>query len=242
MTRILIAAILAGVLSGVFVTAVQALRVTPLIIEAEHYEKSEQASEHAHDADASGGAVAPHPHEAETWGPEDGLERTIYTLLTNVLVGVAFSLILVAGILATNSPITLTSGLVWGLGGFIAFVMAPNFGLSPELPGMQAAELQQRQIWWFATVAATAIALMIFAFKQKIVWMAGGLLLLLLPHIIGAPMPDDHTSLVPADLAARFVVATLVTSFLFWLVLGGTLGFLVERFGKNTSLKSPAGT
>ena len=38
-----------------------------------------------------------------------------------------------------------------------------------------------------------------------------------------------HESPVPANLAAEFVVATIVTSFLFWLVLSGALGWLGQR-------------
>lgn len=230
--RFLLAAILAGVLSGVFVTAVQALRVTPLILEAETYENAGgEAQAHSNEA----GKEVPadqHATEAsgdEAWAPEDGIERTLYTMLTNVLVGVSFSLLLTAGILLTNSALSFQSGLVWGLCGFIAFVLAPNFGLSPELPGMDAADLGLRQTWWFMTVVATSAALFLFAFKRQILWMLGGLALLVAPHIYGAPLPEVHESIVPANLAAEFVIATIVTSFLFWLVLGGSLGWLVQR-------------
>ncbi len=224
LTRILLAAILAGVLSGVFVTAVQALRVTPLILEAETYENSGGAADtHSHEA-----GTADH-HDGEAWAPENGIERTLYTMLSNVLVGVSFSLILIAGVLLTKSALSFKSGLVWGLCGFIAFVLAPNFGLSPELPGMDAADLGESQIWWVMTVTATSAALMIFAFKRQILWMLGGLVLLVAPHIYGAPLPAGHDSIVPANLAAEFAIATIVTSFLFWLVLGGLLGWLVQR-------------
>ena len=235
LTKILLAAIVAGVLSGIFATGVQAVRVTPLILAAEAIENSGGPAGHEH-AEEAGGAIAPHAHDA--WAPQDGLERTFYTLLTNVLAGVAFSLILVAAILLTNSVLTLKTGLVWGLGGFIAFVLAPNFGLPPELPGMQAADLQQRQIWWVATIIATAGALLIFAFKQQIFWIVGGLALLLAPHIFGAPAPVVHDSQIPAELAASFAVATLVASFLFWLFLGGALGYLIERASINAPEKS----
>jgi predicted cobalt transporter CbtA len=94
---------------------------------------------------------------------------------------------------------------------------------------MDAAELGARQAWWIATVLATATALLIFAFRQQIYWMLAGLALLIAPHIYGAPHLATHESVVPANLAAEFVVATIVTSFLFWLVLGGTLGWLGQR-------------
>jgi cobalt transporter subunit CbtA len=237
LTRFLLAAILAGVLAGVFVTAVQAIRVTPLILKAETYENAgSKTKAHSHDSKTN---EADDHHASDiagdlTWAPEDGIERALFTLLTNVLVGVSFSLILTAGILITKSRLSFRSGLVWGLCGFIAFVLAPNFGLSPELPGMDAANLVQRQIWWFVTVVATSAALLIFAFKQQLGWMLAGLVLIVAPHLYGAPLPDTHNSLVPANLAAEYVIATVVTSFLFWLVLGGALGWLVQHRVMNT--------
>jgi len=35
---------------------------------------------------------------------------------------------------------------------------------------------------------------------------------------------------VPAELAARFAVASLVVSGLFWMVLGGFAGYFYDRF------------
>ena len=232
LTRILLAAILAGVLSGVFVTAVQALRVTPLIVEAETYEKV-GAVDGTHDHTAAHHGASNEQTGADEkssiWAPEDGIERNFYTMLANILVGVSFSLILSAGILLTKSSVNFKSGLVWGICGFIAFVLAPNFGLPPELPGMKAADLNERQIWWLVTVVATSAALMIFAFRHQILWLLGGLAVLLAPHLYGAPKNTVRESAVPADLAAQFVVATMVTSFLFWLTLGGLLGWMIER-------------
>jgi len=232
LTRFLLAAILAGVLAGVFVTAVQAIRVTPLILKAETFENSgneTRAHSHGHDNHADDGHHANDATDDAAWAPHDGIERTLYTLLTNMLVGVSFSMILSAGILLTKSKLSFRSGLVWGLCGFVAFVLAPNFGLSPELPGMDAAGLVERQIWWFATVVGTSAALLIFAFKQQLGWMLAGLVLIVAPHLYGAPVSKTHNSIIPANLAAEFVVATVVTSFLFWLVLGGALGWLVQH-------------
>ncbi len=235
-TRILLAALLAGVLSGVFVTAVQALKVTPLILEAEKYENGEMADgEPVAKPTEQTGQMEGHgeDHGGEMWSPENGLERTSYTLLANVLVGVSFSLLLIGGVLLTRSSLDFHSGLLWGVCGFVAFVLAPNFGLSPELPGMDAADLYERQYWWSATVVATAGALLIFAFKRKLPWMIGGLVLLVSPHIYGAPQPPGGEGIIPATLAAEFVVATIVTSLLFWLVLGGSLGWLIARTTKS---------
>jgi len=222
--RIVLAALVAGVLAGGFATAAQNVRVIPLILQAETYETGEAGQGH----DQTGNAAA-HEAAAEPWAPADGIERTLSTLAANVLVGVAFSLILTSGILLSRQAIGLSSGIVWGACGFIAFVLAPNFGLPPELPGMAAADLPARQTWWAATVALTAAGLWIFAFQRGIAWMALGLALILAMHVFGAPQPEAHASAVPANLAAEFAVATIVTSAAFWVILGGLLGFSLQK-------------
>lgn len=226
--RILLLAIFAGAAAGVFATAVQQWRVVPLILEAERYEDAEEGG-NAHSHGESGEEVAAAEAQEETWGPEDGFERTFYTGLANVVIGVGFSLMLTAAVLVFNQTLTLSSGLVWGMAGFITFALAPNFGLPPELPGMPAGDLVERQIWWLATAACTAVALALFAFRQSLPFVLLGLVLILAPHIYGAPQPIDHESLVPANLAAEFATASVVASVLFWLFLGGLLGWLFER-------------
>lgn len=248
LVRVLLAAIFAGVIAGAFVSVAQTYRVIPLILEAESYESgghSHASAEHSH-GEAGHAHDEPDPDaEAagnnETWAPSDGFERMFFTFVSNVVVGIAFSMILTAGILLARQSITLKSGLVWGICGFVVFVLAPNFGLPPELPGMAAGELQARQFWWIATVICTGAGLWLFAFKRGAIWMAAGLVLVLAPHVYGAPQPDSHESAVPAHLAAEFAVATMVTSALFWLVLGGSLGWLLARQARVQGAAEPSG-
>src|SRR5258706_524177 len=47
-------------------------------------------------------------------------------------------------------------GLVWGLAGFTVFTLAPGLGLPPQLPGVPAAPLLSRQIWWVLAALAAA--------------------------------------------------------------------------------------
>ncbi|MEM7464326.1 MAG: CbtA family protein [Pseudomonadota bacterium] len=231
--RILLAAIFAGVIAGAFASAAQSYRVIPLILEAETYETGSHS--HGSEGHSHGSEGAEAAGEAEAWGPADGFERTFFSVISNVLVGVAFSMILTAGILIAREKISFKSGLVWGVCGFVAFVLAPNLGLPPELPGMVAGDLQARQWWWLATVICTAGGLWLFAFKSGIGWMAAGLVLIVAPHIYGAPHPDTIESAVPANLAAEFATATMVASALFWLVLGGALGWLLAREASQQS-------
>jgi len=229
--RVLLAATLAGVAAGVFATAAQSLRVTPLILQAETYENAGVPA-HSHGEAATGAHT--HDHGEEGWAPADGLGRTFFTLLANVVVGAGFALLVTAAVLVTGWRVTLKNGFAWGLAGFATFVLAPAIGLPPELPGTVAADLTARQVWWLATVVATAGGLGIFAFSWRSghwqpLWIIAGVVLLAAPHLYGAPQPHEHESLVPAHLAVEFVVASIATGFVYWLFLGGLLGFLLDR-------------
>jgi cobalt transporter subunit CbtA len=227
LVRVLLAAIAAGLLGGLFATAAQAVRVTPLIIAAESYENQAAPEGHVHDHGAT--VIDGHSHGVRAWAPADGWERTLFTLAANMVVGVGFALLVTAAVLVSNQSIDIRSGLLWGLGGFVTFVLAPNLGLPPELPGTVSGDLDARQIWWLAAVACTGAGLCIFAFKRHIAWMAAGVALIALPHVLGAPRAAMHETLAPASLAVEFVVASIATAFVYWLFLGGMLGFLLNK-------------
>ena len=215
---IVFAAVLAGVAAGLFATAVQSARVIPLIQEAETYEQASGSGHHEADGHAEG----------EGWAPEGWLERTTFTVITNVLAAVAFALLLAAAF-ALRGGVDWYVGVLWGLGGYAAFVLAPALGLPPEVPGAATADLGPRQLWWSGTALATGLGLAsIFLFRRPVT-VALGVFLVVLPHLIGAPQPADHHGLAPADLAHAYVVATLVSEFLFWVVLGGLTGFFFAR-------------
>ena len=116
--------------------------------------------------------------------------------------------------------------MFWGLAGFAVFTLAPGLGLPPELPGMPAADLGARQVWWIATAAATAGGLALLAFRGTVLFSLIGVALIIAPHIIGAPQPVSHESAVPADLHHSFVVAVTITNLIFWVVLGGLVGIV----------------
>jgi cobalt transporter subunit CbtA len=221
--RIFFAAALAGLVAGLFATSFQWLRVIPLILEAETYENAAGATA-GHDHDATGADAA-----AEEWAPADGFQRTIYTLLTNVLTGIAFALLLGAAF-ALSGEVDWRRGVYWGMAGFATFMLAPAIGLPPEIPGASAAALQDRQLWWLATVVATGLGLALMLRTKGVEWIALGAVLIAAPHLIGAPQPAEHGGLAPESLAREFAVAALVSGFLFWLVLGAMSGYFYERF------------
>ncbi len=234
-TRVLLAAIIAGMLAGAVAGAFQIWRVTPLILAAEVYEnQSGGASEHGHsEAEHATHASADAAEAEEAWAPGDGLERTAYTLLTNLIMGVGFAFVLAAVVVLSGKAITVQNGVLWGLAGFIVFTLAPATGLAPELPGMPAADLMARQTWWFGTALATAGGIALFALQKNIALKALGVVLLVVPNVVGAPHPPTLESAVPAILAADFAANTLAMLALYWIVLGVSMGWWLNRPGST---------
>ena len=119
---------------------------------------------------------------------------------------------------------------MWGMAGFATFTIAPALGLPPEVPGAMAAEIGARQIWWLSTAAATGVGLWCLVLGGQMWLRALGVVLIVLPHIIGAPQPGEIGGAVPPELAGHFVAASLVTAFVFWAVLGWLAGRFYDRF------------
>ena len=237
--RIILTALAAGLISGVFIWGAHMVKTTPLILAAEVYENSAPggmiggpAEQRKNQTAAPQAEAAPSaPAAEEAWVPSGGTERTLYTLLMDVITSIGFAFLLVGAISLSGREIDWRRGILWGVSGFAAVFLSPSLGLAPELPGMQAADLSARQAWWLGTVVATAAGLALLALQRKPVLRGLGLGLILLPHLIGAPLHAGGAGGgVPAELASEFAVATLAVTGLFWVVLGGLTGYFYNRF------------
>lgn len=223
MQKILVTALVAGCLAGLFAFAVQSFKLTPLILAAEVYEEADaakqEAAPHAHHADA---------HGEEAWEPANGFERNAYRLLADLGVGVGFALLLVGAFALRGDPVDARRGVVWGLAGFAVFSLAPGLGLPPELPTTLAAALELRQLWWVCTAFATALGLYATVFGRSSALRLAGLAVMAAPHIIGAPNPPLG-GIVPTELNAAFAAASLAVMAMFWVVLGAASGWLYNK-------------
>ena len=245
---IVFCAALAGLIVGLLVSALQHVSTTRLIQQAEVFEKAAEAgapdlapsplpaqpAAHQHASaplDTPSAPAAPgHVHDAPAWAPREGLERTFFTVLSNVVTGVGGALILLGLFALRGRPVDWRAGLWWGLAAFVAVLVAPSLGLPPSPPGVPTADLAARQIWWTGTALSTASALALLAFGQR-PWMAAlALALIVSPHLVGAPQPADVQTAVPAALTHQFMVAATVTSLCFWALLGALSGALYPRF------------
>lgn len=246
--RYLLAALAAGLLAGVLMTPVQMARIVPIILHAEEFEgggnhhemagmdhkTAENAAPAAETAMATP-AVEAHDHDAAEASDEKPLllGRFWNTVLSNLVSGAGFGLLLGGVALLSGMTINFRNGVLWGAAGWMAFQFLPSLGLPPELPGFPEVDLHARQVWWVATVGmAIAGMLLLFSRKETLARIAG-IALLVAPHIYGAPQPVDISAPVPAYLAAEFVMAALSTTLFFWLVLGLAMGWLMERAEKH---------
>ncbi len=238
--RVFAAALAAGMLAAVLITGLQAVITTPMILEAETYENAGGGHDHGsheHSEATDGQAAAPaneEVEEEEEWGPQDGLERLLYTFLANIVAAIGFSLLLVVGLTFDKSSSSPEHGILWGIAGFAVFTLAPNLGLAPELPGMPAGDLQARQIWWIVTVLFTGTGLASTVFGNSPALKILGLGLLVLPHVWGAPHSVGESD-VPAELAARFTASTIVLSAVFWVMIGYFSALIFTRLGKKSA-------
>jgi len=236
--RVFSVGLIAGLIAG-FATSILLYFVTaPLILKAEVYET---AAEAAHDQNNGAASEERHPDSVgpeKEWSPADGLERTLLTVVATIVSAIGFALILIAAMLVAGEEITTIRALAWGTGGFAATGLATGLGLAPELPGSAGAFLNDRQIWWITTAFASAFGLYLLIRAPVFFTKLGGLLLLLLPHLIGAPQPHHFISTVPAELAAEFAASSLVIHAVLWAITGVCVGYFWDR----AAISAKAGT
>ena len=227
--NIVVVAALAGAIAGLGMTVAQQLATVPLILKAEVYEQGAAAPAHEH-GDAATAQAGAHQHGNEGWSPADGFERTFFSVLANIVTGVGFALLLVAASELFGGIKNWRQGVFWGLAGFAVFTLAPGLGLPPELPAMPAAALGPRQLWWVATVLCAAIALGLLFFQRSLIAVVAAIALLVAPHLIGAPQPVSYESPIPEGLHHSFIVAVVLSTLVFWVLLGGLAGLFRGRF------------
>jgi predicted cobalt transporter CbtA len=161
-----------------------------------------------------------------------GLEQPASTaemdalVLRNILIGIIFPTVL-AAIYTQRAPHPRAVGwgeaLLWGLGGFIALVLAPALSSPPSLYELPH---QARPVWWLIGAAGALIGLSLLSFGQR--WRWFGVVPLLLPPLLA---PDSATDEVPA----LFVYVDLGLDLLFWLALALATAWVLRRMNAGFS-------
>jgi cobalt transporter subunit CbtA len=248
--RMVTSALFAGFAAGLLAALLHFAFVQKLILEGEQYESGAAVhfagaapADHAHNAAELANPAHDHPdaeaghdHTAETGHSHEHAASTATPAQRNVLTSLFFGLTYVAyGLLLTagfglaqtfGKEISLREGLLWGLAGFAAFQLAPAMGLAPELPGTMAADLTARQIWWLGTAIATAAALGLLGYGKTLPAFGLAILLLAMPHIIGAPELEGYFGVAPPELASAFAARSLGVGLIVWATLGAFAGYL----------------
>jgi cobalt transporter subunit CbtA len=206
-------ALISGAAAGLTLFAIQHWTLQPMIEQAERYEAL---------------AAQPHPSDEPGWQPSGSFQRNLFTALAAMLNGIGLAAILFGVAAMTGLPLSSGQGMLWGLAGLTCFVLAPSLGLPPVPPGAAVAALRDRQLWWVAAVVATAAALWCLIRGRQWPVRVAGIVLALLPHIIGAPAAVQQ-NVVPDQLVRQFAIASVASQAVFWLVLGALGGFVHSR-------------
>lgn len=221
-SRLFITAVFAGAAAGVLAGLLQLVFVQPVLLHTELYESG--ALVHF------GGS----PNSATPALPGFDAVRDVLSVIFTMLTYTGYALIMVAVMALAEdrgAVINARTGIIWGIAGFVAFHFAPGFTLAPEVPGVAAADVAARQVWWFATVISAAIAMWLLAFGTNWLMWGGAVVLLLAPHLIGAPQPDQFAGPVPTELGALFAARAFGVGFVAWVLLGCFAGFFWRREG-----------
>jgi cobalt transporter subunit CbtA len=212
--RMVTSACVAGIAAGLLAALLHYAFVQKYILLGETYESGAAvhfdgvlAGGHDHEAGSQEHDHAAHDHGAA--GETSPLQRNGMTVLFFALLYAAYGLIMVAGFgLAQHfgQRISAREGVLWGIAGFVAIQLAPAIGLAPELPGTVGPDLTDRQVWWALAV-----------------------LLLALPHLIGAPELDGFTGVAPPEVASAFAARSLAVGLVAWSLMGWLAGWMWDR-------------
>lgn len=225
-------AAVAGLVSGLLLSTVQILYVVPLILEAEFYqeiaatEQQEIQGNKTPSSETSKSAAI----DNNTWKPQTGWERNLYSVLSNVTLAFSFSLMIGAALIYVPT-VCWWHGILWGLAGFTVFYAAPSYIYPPTLPGTEEAHLLVRQLWWISAIEATLFGLSFAVFSRHYIYKGIGILLLLAPHVVGGP-PGAVVTHTPDLLRSHFIHTTTALNSIFWIILGvvtTTLFYLSAR-------------
>lgn len=243
--RLVWAALATALVVGSVQTGVQRWQAAPLILAAEVFEsqKAETAEPLPLTAHVHAEAVVHDHGAASEWAPETGLERTGWTWVANTLYAFSMALLVFAvmGVTLYRRGAAISSLALAGwvaAAGFVSLHLWPALGLHAEVPGMEAAPLHARQLWWTLAVASAAGACAVAGFVHASWRWLVAAALLALPFVVGAPQlqgdalagfgPEARVAL--AQLGTQFIWATTWVALSFWASMGLVGGLAFRRW------------
>jgi cobalt transporter subunit CbtA len=242
--NIVFSAFVVGIIVGSLYGLFQQYQINPIIYAAESFEVSD--IEAPANTVTHNDAEAAHSHDhgdGTGWSPANEFQRVAATLAANIVAAIAFSLILISvmsfhNLKSIKPKLNWKTGILWGVALMLSMFVAPSLlGLHPEIPGTISESLGQRQVWWISSTVATATGLMLIYYAAPVFKIAGAALLIL-PQLLGAPMPETHSYVItnPSaiesldQLTGQFVIMTTIGMTIFCLLIGTLCGFASTRF------------
>ncbi len=240
--RLVWSGLAAAVIVGSLQTGVQRWQAVPIIQAAEAYESQKtQAPTMAASHDTA--KAHSHAHDAApAWEPAEGVERTFWSWVANLLHAFSMALLVFVamgvGLWRGASMRSMPLAALVAAAGALSFHVWPSLGLPAEIPGMDAARLGSRQGWWVLAAGCAALACAgVAGLRTAWRWPVAAALLALpfvigAPHIAADPFAGFGTEAQAAlrALDARFVVATNWIALSFWVSMAVVCGVLFERW------------
>ena len=199
-----------------------------------------------------------HDHKhgaAKGWTPENGAERIVWTCVANILHAFSMALLVFAvmGVWCSRrgaAVAALPLAALVAAAGWLSFYLWPTLGLPAQLPGMDAAPLQLRQLWSVLAVGCAAAACALVGFgNARWRWLAATVLLAL-PFAVGAPQLHGdalagnslQTRIALDQLRQQFFWATTWVAVSFWLSIGLACGMAFQRWLQSMFMPNFKGT
>ena len=248
--RLIWGALAVALLVGSVQTALQQWQAVPIILAAETFE-TQKAGPSA-DVDPAHDHDHVHDQADSHWVPANGLERTTWTWVANLLHAFSLALLVFAvmGLWvwrhgATPAPLRLA--FVVAAAGWLSLHLWPSLGLPAEVPGMDAARLGSRQGWWLLAAGCAALACASAAYpRTRWRWLAA-VAWLAVPFVLSAPyIASDPLAGFSADaktqlraLGEQFVWVTGWMALTLWAGLGAACGAVFQRWLQPVLVAAP---
>jgi cobalt transporter subunit CbtA len=231
--KMLTSALFAGIAAGAVASVLHLTMLVPMIIEAEQYETGALTHFTAAPDNTTTIATPTEAGDTSLWHRDtNALHRNTMTFGAEMVAYTGFALLMVALFAVAEKygqQINARRGMLWGLAGLLAFQIAPAAGLPAETPGIPAADLAARQIWWASTVLATGTGIALIAFGRNWLLPLVGIGLILLPQIIGAPHLTELSGVVPPSVASLFAGRSIAVAAASWTTLGLLCGYFWNK-------------
>ena len=214
MIKYLYPALVAGLITGFVVTLFNFFFVQPLIVEAELLELHSAGAAHEHFQDR---------------GEDSSLinERNFLTLLVNITMSVAFSLIVIGFYYIRGGTNDARNLLKITFTGFFIFFLLPKILILPQLPGQSLGNTTYVQMLWVFTILAS---IAILAIVDKLNYFSVKLILLLTLSVISIfILLNIDLVLYKTDaLHSTFIYYTFVSNLILWTLLYLNLNYFIK--------------